>query len=126
MAKTYSHLWPQVVSWDNLVRAYQKCRRGKRYESLAAQFDFDWESQLLRLQKELITNAYFPGDDLLAILRPKGLPIRRLRWLWANGEIAPKKVAKAWSVGLTTQTEQILSVSERRSGSVFALRDDEE
>ena len=61
MAKTFKELWPQVVSWENLVRAYQKCRRGKRYESLAAQFDFDWESQLLRLQKELISNAYRPG-----------------------------------------------------------------
>jgi len=114
MAKTYSHLWPQVVSWDNLVRAYQKCRRGKRYESLAAQFDFDWESQLLRLQKELITNAYFPGDDLLAILRPKGLPIRRLRWLWANGEIAPKKVGESL-VGWTNYADGTNSIGIRKA-----------
>src|SRR5438876_951993 len=30
VAKTFRNLWPQVVSWDNLVQAYRKCHRGKQ------------------------------------------------------------------------------------------------
>ena len=45
--KTYGNLWTQVVSWDNLFTAYQKCRRRKRSTPAAAAFDFQWESNLL-------------------------------------------------------------------------------
>jgi|LauGreDrversion4_2_1035121.scaffolds.fasta_scaffold39195_3 RNA-directed DNA polymerase len=61
MAKTYRNLWPQVVDWRNLLLAYRRCRRRKRYRQPATEFDFAWEEQLLRLQQELQTGAYFPG-----------------------------------------------------------------
>jgi hypothetical protein len=61
MAKTFRNLWPQVVSWDNLVLAYHKCRRGKRAKPEAARFDFAWEANLLQLQQELIAGTYEPG-----------------------------------------------------------------
>ena len=61
MAKTYRNLWPYVVSWDNLLASYQTCRRRKRYSPRAAAFDFAWESNLLRLQKELDTGTYQCG-----------------------------------------------------------------
>ncbi len=61
MAKTYRHLWPQVVAWENLCLAYRKCRRRKRSKPDAVRFDFAWESELLRLQRELVTGSYAPG-----------------------------------------------------------------
>ncbi len=57
MTKSYRNLWPQIVAWDNLLAAYRKCRRGKRYELEAARFDFDWEHQLLALQQELVSGG---------------------------------------------------------------------
>jgi RNA-directed DNA polymerase len=61
VAKTYRNLWPQLVSWGNLVRAYQLCRRGKRAKADAARFDFAWEANLLELQQELNDGPYQPG-----------------------------------------------------------------
>jgi len=59
--KTYGNLWSQVVSWENLFAAYQKCRRRKRSKPAAAAFDFQWESNLLDLQRELMAGTYAPG-----------------------------------------------------------------
>lgn len=61
MAKTFHDLWPQVVSWENLLRAYHKCRRRKRYRQPATEFDFAWEEHLLRLQRDLISGDYQHG-----------------------------------------------------------------
>ncbi len=61
MARTYAGLWPQVVSWENLVRAYHRCRRRKRATPEATKFDYAWESELLQLQRELTTGEYVPG-----------------------------------------------------------------
>ncbi|MFZ1006957.1 MAG: reverse transcriptase/maturase family protein [Candidatus Sulfotelmatobacter sp.] len=61
MARSYANLWPLVVSWENLVAAYRKCRRRKRYKRGAAEFDFNWESNLLSLRQELIDGSYRPG-----------------------------------------------------------------
>ena len=62
IAKTYGNLWPQVVAWDNLLDAYRRCRRRKRYTPEAVRFDFDWETHLLRLHTELIDGCYAPGE----------------------------------------------------------------
>jgi len=61
MVRSYSNLWPTVVSWQNLVTAYTRCRRRKRYKPEAIQFHFNWESHLLRLQRQLVECSYTPG-----------------------------------------------------------------
>lgn len=59
--KSYNSLWPDVVSWENLILAYQRCRRRKRYRRGAVEFDYCWETNLLQLQAELICGDYHPG-----------------------------------------------------------------
>jgi RNA-directed DNA polymerase len=61
MAKTYRNLWPLFVSWENLLASYQACRRRKRYSPRAAEFDYEWESNLLRLQQDLLAGSYRCG-----------------------------------------------------------------
>jgi len=61
MARSHVGLFPQVCDWANLVRAYQRCRRRKRCRRPATRFDFEWESQLLTLQRELRDATYRPG-----------------------------------------------------------------
>jgi retron-type reverse transcriptase len=61
MAYTFKRLWPAVVSWENLLAAYHKCRRRKRYKRGAVEFDFAWERNLLELQEELTAETYVPG-----------------------------------------------------------------
>lgn len=72
MAITYRDLWPQIVSWEHLLAAYHRCRRHKRYRTEAARFDFDWESQLVPLQQDLIDETYQPGEYRhFYVLNPK-------------------------------------------------------
>jgi len=59
--KTYRNLWPDVVDWDNLLLAYQRCRRRKRFKPPAVRFHFNWEHNLLQLQQELIDGTWTPG-----------------------------------------------------------------
>lgn len=61
MPKTHADLWARLVSWDNLVGAYRRCRRRKRHRRAATAFDFDWESQLLALGRDLREGRYQPG-----------------------------------------------------------------
>lgn len=62
MSRTHRNLWPQLVSWDNLLTAYRKCRRRKRYRQAATQFDFCWEQNLLQLQRELLDGSWQHGE----------------------------------------------------------------
>lgn len=59
--KTYKNLYPNICAWNNLETAYRKARRGKRKFESVASFEFNWESQLLRLQAELAGQTYQPG-----------------------------------------------------------------
>jgi RNA-directed DNA polymerase len=61
MPRSHRDLWSRVVSWENLVAAYRRCRRRKRHRFAAVAFDFDWESQLLALARELRDGSYRPG-----------------------------------------------------------------
>ena len=59
--KTYKNLFAQICNFENLYRAYRLARRGKRDRASVADFEFNLESNLLRLQEELQTHAYRPG-----------------------------------------------------------------
>lgn len=59
--KTYKHLYPRVVEFENLRQAYRAARRGKRDKVQVFQFEFDAESELLRLYDELQAKTYQPG-----------------------------------------------------------------
>jgi retron-type reverse transcriptase len=54
-------LYAQVCSFENLYLAYRKARRGKRGKASVAEFEFDQEEGLLRLQEELVSGAWRPG-----------------------------------------------------------------
>lgn len=72
MAKSIRNLWPQFCSWDNLLLAYQRCRRGKRYSSEASAFDWAWQPNLVALRRDLMDGSYQPGGYRhFRILEPK-------------------------------------------------------
>lgn len=72
MPRSFNHLWERVVAWDNLVLAWHRCRRHKRFKPEAARFAFEWESNLLTLQGELKDGTYQPGPYRhFRILDPK-------------------------------------------------------
>ena len=59
--KTYKHLYPQLCSFDNLLIAYYKARKGKRGKTHVAGFERNFEERLFLLQNELLAKIYTPG-----------------------------------------------------------------
>jgi hypothetical protein len=59
--KRLGGIWPQVVSFENLLLAYRKARRGKGRSPDVARFALDLEKELLRLRRELEDGTYWPG-----------------------------------------------------------------
>jgi retron-type reverse transcriptase len=60
--KRLDGLWPQVIAFENLWRAWRKARRGKSRSTGALAFELDLETNLLVLQRELQSGDYQPGN----------------------------------------------------------------
>jgi len=60
--KRVGRLWDDLVSFDNLLLAFQKARKGKRRRKDVARFEFSLETELLDLQSALISGHYRPGS----------------------------------------------------------------
>jgi RNA-directed DNA polymerase len=54
-------LWPAICSFDNLLWAYKKARRGKRHRDVVALFELEREDNLCALQQEMRDLSYQPG-----------------------------------------------------------------
>ncbi len=59
--KTYKHLYPRICDFENVRLAYRDARRGKRDKAQVYNFEFNAESELVRLRDELVAKAYRPG-----------------------------------------------------------------
>ncbi|MCF8313431.1 MAG: RNA-directed DNA polymerase [Saprospiraceae bacterium] len=59
--KTFNHLFEKIGSWDNLLLAAKKTRKGKAWKQDAVNFHFRLENELLQLQQELQAKTYRPG-----------------------------------------------------------------
>jgi hypothetical protein len=51
--KTYKNLFPEIVSFENLLLAARKAQRGKRFKQATAHFNLNLEKEILRLQLEI-------------------------------------------------------------------------
>ena len=63
--KRLGKLWPQVAAFENLLLAFRKARRGKARSPEVASFGLNLEPELLRLQMELKSGDYWPGEYCL-------------------------------------------------------------
>ena len=59
--RRHGHLWEGMISFENLLRAAEKARRGKRFRPPAARFFFHLERELTRRYDELASKTYRPG-----------------------------------------------------------------
>ena len=59
--KTFKNLYPQICSFGNLLLAAKKAAKGKRLKENVARYFVDFEKNILRLQRELLTHSYHPG-----------------------------------------------------------------
>jgi retron-type reverse transcriptase len=59
--KRHGHLWDELTSFPNLLRASRRARRGKRRQPNVAAFEFHLERELCRLREELRDGSYTPA-----------------------------------------------------------------
>ncbi len=75
MPKVFDNLYPQLISFTNLYEAWRKAERGKRSNPAAAGFEMNLGDELIRLQEELASQAWQPGEYYSFYIRD---PKRRL------------------------------------------------
>jgi retron-type reverse transcriptase len=59
--KRINHIWDKIITYENLYNAQKKARLGKRNKDYCADFDFNLECELFKLQNELENKTYKPG-----------------------------------------------------------------
>lgn len=69
--KRIGNLWPKIVSFDNLLLAYYKARKGKKQRDAVAAFSLNLEQELLDLQYQLVNGCYVPGAYRQFIIRER-------------------------------------------------------
>lgn len=60
--KRHGNLWSQITSFDNLILAAKKAKQGKTFYPNVMRFNANLEEELIKLQQELITQSYYPGN----------------------------------------------------------------
>ena len=60
--KRHKDLWGKVISLENLAAAARAALRGKRSTLTGAGFFAEWETEVVRLERELREGSYAPGE----------------------------------------------------------------
>lgn len=70
--KTHKNLFPEIVSFQNLLSAARNAARGKGERYYVLEFFYELEENIYRLREELISQAYLPGEyHTFHIYQPK-------------------------------------------------------
>src|SRR3989344_8415249 len=67
--KTYKLLYDKICSFNNLILAYKKARKGKTKKNYVLAFEDNLYLNLMQLQEELINQTYKPRELETFILR---------------------------------------------------------
>ncbi|ODC03246.1 hypothetical protein BFW38_06505 [Terasakiispira papahanaumokuakeensis] len=72
VVKRAGELWERVVDFDNLLKAWESARKGKRYRYEALMFANRYEERLVELQNRLIWGEWQPkGFTSFPVYKPK-------------------------------------------------------
>lgn len=61
MAKTLKDIWQRIISFENLVAAWEEAKRGKRFHLPVLKFGSSVEENLFGIQGELLHRTWKPG-----------------------------------------------------------------
>jgi retron-type reverse transcriptase len=74
-------MYEQICSYENLLLAFKKAKRGKSKKFYVIEFEKDLENNLLKLQQELISQTYQPKPLKTFIIRdPKTRKISKSKF----------------------------------------------
>jgi RNA-directed DNA polymerase len=70
--KRHGNLWPQIVTFENLLISAQQAQQSKRFRPSVLEFNYNLEAELKQLQQELQSKTYLPGEyNTFRIVDPK-------------------------------------------------------
>ncbi|NJL10642.1 MAG: RNA-directed DNA polymerase [Calothrix sp. SM1_7_51] len=70
--KRHGNLYHKITDWDNLQEAAAKAQKGKTKIASVAKFNSNLEAELLKIQQELVSKTYQPGEyKTFQIVDPK-------------------------------------------------------
>ena len=70
--KRVSNLYPAITQFSNLLIAAKKAQRCKRFKPDILKFNYALETELIKLQEELVNQTYIPGEyHTFRIIDPK-------------------------------------------------------
>ncbi len=76
--KSYNNLYSQIISFENLILAWQKARKGKTNKDYVIKFEEELFYNLLALHYELLYNSYQPRPLKSFVIRdPKTRKIHK-------------------------------------------------
>ena len=67
--KTYNNLYEKISSFENLILAWRKARKGKTKKEYAIEFEANLSENLLKLHEELKNQTYKPKPLVIFVLR---------------------------------------------------------
>jgi hypothetical protein len=70
--RSLRHAWDRICSFENMLEAYRKARRGKQDRAAVQRFELERERNVLGLCRALRQGSYRPGvHTTFTILEPK-------------------------------------------------------
>lgn len=70
--KRYNNLWPEIITFENLLLAARQAQKGKRFRDNVLAFNYNLERELAQLQHELTSKTYQPGTyRTFRVMEPK-------------------------------------------------------
>ena len=77
--KRHGNLYPQIVQYDNIILAYEKARKGKRWQDTIKRFEKHLEDNILKIQEALINKTFTTSPyTMMTIHEPKKRIIYKL------------------------------------------------
>ena len=67
--KTFNNLWNKLCSYETLLRAFQKARKGKTKKAYVKEFEANLEENISALRTELLLRSYQPAPLKTFIIR---------------------------------------------------------
>ncbi|QFS45859.1 RNA-directed DNA polymerase [Nostoc sphaeroides CCNUC1] len=60
--KRYGNLYPEIIEFQNILLAARKAQKGKRFREQVLPFNYNLETELVKIQQELEGKIYQPGN----------------------------------------------------------------
>ena len=73
--KRYRNIYPQIIDFENILLAARKAQKGKRFRDNVLELNYNLESELIKIQRELTEKSYQPGIYKTFYIKRRGVSV---------------------------------------------------